>query len=193
MSCPECPDRRGTVSRSKAGPSPARTPLTASSISPAALIGSDPSPSSTRSPRKALKLRAMSPPGVCCCEGTDIPYPLSSMKKSSGRSLGGRDIERRPESVGRGRCIPAVGDRDTARILRLAERAVPVAQRLGPASRRRVLGTDPPAHGQRAGPLAARKVEHHTDVAAFAHAAHAHHARGERLIDRQSQGQQQRP
>ncbi len=103
-----------------------------------------------------------------------------------------RDVERRPEAVGgRGR-IAAVRHRDAARTARIAEHLLPVAQRLRPPHGRRVLGADPAAHGQRARPVPARQVEHNADVAPLAHAADAHHARGQGLLDRQAEREQQR-
>jgi hypothetical protein len=68
-----------------------------------------------------------------------------------------------------------------------------VSQRLRPPHRRRVLGPHSAAHRQHAGTLFSRQIEHHADVAALAHSSDPHHRRGERLVDRQSQRQQQRP
>jgi len=42
-------------------------------VNKAAASGSEPSPSSTRKPLKAARLRAMLPPGVCMFAGTEIP------------------------------------------------------------------------------------------------------------------------
>ena len=109
------------------------------------------------------------------------------------QALGGRDIERRPETIGGRRCVPAVRDRDAARAIRLAQGDSPVAQRLRPADGRGVLGAYAAAHRQRAGAIAPRQVEHNADIAALAHAARAHHGRGERLLDRKSQGEEQGP
>ena len=93
------------------------------------------------------------------------------MKNKNGRRSVVDDIERRPEAVGRGRGIPAVGDRDAVRAAGLAERVVPVAQRLSPADGRRVLRADAAAHRQARRPLPPRQIEHDADIAALAHAA----------------------
>ncbi len=81
-------------------------------------------------------------------------------------------------------------DRYASRGLGIAEYVAAVAKRLGPADRRGVLRADAAAGRQDAGALPPRQIEYDADVPAFAHAADAHHRRGERFVDRQSQAEQ---
>jgi len=110
--------------------------------------------------------------------------------------LRGRDVERGPEAVGRGRGVAAVRHGDAACGLRVAEDARTVDERLRPADRRRVLRADAAAAGQQARArrfgLAARQAHDDADVAALAHAARAHHRRGERVLEREPERERER-
>ena len=86
-----------------------------------------------------------------------------------------------------------MGDRDASGHGRIREHAGPVAQRLRPAGRRRVLRADAAAGRQQAGPVAVRPVDDDADVATSRHAFGPHHRGRERLLGGDTERQCERP
>jgi hypothetical protein len=106
--------------------------------------------------------------------------------------LGGGDGKRRPEAVRRDRGIAAEHNSDRIPVRLAAQRGAIIFDRLRPARRRRILSADAARHRQGRGAAEVRVVEDDADVAAVGIAPFPSHRRGERVLDRNPERQQQR-
>ncbi len=135
----------------------------------------------------------MSPPGSLADGGHRDAVTVVFDEVEQRQAFGGRNVERRPEAVRRGRRLAAVRYADAPRHGRILEHAGAIAQRLCPPGRRRVLRADAAAGRQQARPVTVRPVDDDADVTAARHALGAHHRRSERFLGRHAKGQRERP
>ncbi len=162
-------------------------------MSAAAAIGSDPSPVRILRLPKGRKVGRDVASGCLAHRGYRDSVAVVLDEIEQGQALGGRDIERRPESVRRRRRLAAVRHGDACRDRRVLEYAVAIAQCLRPAGCRRVLGADAAAGGQQARTVTIRPVDDDTDITAARHPLGSHHRGGKRLLRRYAERQRERP